>query len=142
MSGSLQTVGGALQAGSGVLSGIAGALHGGGAAAIAEGANQIVAGAGQMANGIVQSISPVVQCSGAMSGSASAGQSQLAELQVLYYPPIDDAGFSAVYGHPVMRMSRPVAGYCKTRGFSCAANARSYELGLISQLMDTGVFIE
>lgn len=142
VSGSLQTVGGALQAGSGVLSGIAGALLGGGAGAIAEGASQVVAGAGQMANGIVQSISPVVQCSGSMSGSASAGQSQLAELQVLYYPPIDDAGFSAVYGHPVMRMGRPVAGYCKTRGFSCAANARSYELGLISQLMDTGVFIE
>lgn len=142
VSGSLQTVGGALQAGSGVLSGIAGALLGGGASAIAEGASQVVSGAGQMANGIVQSISPVVQCSGSMSGSASAGQSQLAELQVLYYQPIDDAGFSAVYGHPVMRMGRPVAGYCKTRGFSCAANARSYELGLISQLMDTGVFIE
>lgn len=138
VSGSLQAVGGALQAGTGILSGVAT----GGVAGVLGGASGVVGGVSSLANGITQAISPVVQCSGSMSGSASAGQSQLAELQVLYYPPIDDTGFSAVYGHPVMRMGRPAAGYCKTRGFSCAANARSYELGLISQLMDTGVFIE
>lgn len=138
VSGSLQAVGGALQAGTGILSGVA---TGGLAGALGAG-QSVVGGVNNVAQGIMQSISPVVQCSGSMSGSASAGQSQLAELQVLYYQPIDDAGFSAVYGHPVMRMGRPVAGYCKTRGFSCAANSRSYELGLISQLMDTGVFIE
>lgn len=138
VSGSLQAVGGALQAGGGILSAIAT----GGAAGAIGGASAVTSGASEMTSGIIQAISPVVQCSGSMSGSASAGQSQLAELQVLYYQPIDDTGFSATYGHPVMRMGRPIAGYCKTRGFSCAANARSYELGLISQMMDTGVFIE
>lgn len=137
VSGVSSIVSGAVKAGTGVLAGasVAG-LAGGVVGAVASG------GAGDIMSGVQQAISPVVQCAGSMSGTASAGQSQLAELQVLYYQPIDDAGFTAVYGHPVMRMGRPVAGYCKTRGFSCAANARSYELGLISQLMDTGVFIE
>lgn len=137
VSGVSSVVSGAVKAGTGVLSGVATAgIAGGVVGAVASG------GANDIMTGVQQAISPVVQCAGSMSGTASAGQSQLAELQVLYYPPIDDTGFSAVYGHPVMRMGRPAAGYCKTRGFSCAANARSYELGLISQLMDTGVFIE
>lgn len=147
VSGSLSAVGGAVKAGEGILSGVGmsgviGAMGGNFNTGSSGSASAVMGGIQQAVGGIEQAISPVVQCSGSMSGSACAGQSQLAELQVLYYPPIDDAGFSAVYGHPVMRMGRPVAGYCKTRGFSCAANARSYELGLISQLMDTGVFIE
>lgn len=147
VSGSLLTIGGAVKAGEGILSGvgmsgIVSAMGGNFNTGSSGSASAVVGGLQQAVGGIEQAISPVVQCSGSMSGSASAGQLQLAELQVLYYQPIDDAGFSAVYGHPVMRMGRPAAGYCKTRGFSCAANARSYELGLISQLMDTGVFIE
>lgn len=137
VSGVSSVVSGAVKAGTGILSGVATA----GTAGAFAGAF-MSGGVTDIMSGVQQAISPVVQCAGSMCGAASAGQSQLAELQVLYYQPIDDAGFSAVYGHPVMRMGRPVAGYCKTRGFSCAANARSYELGLISQLMDTGVFIE
>lgn len=141
VSGALQAVGGGLQIGAGVIGGVAGAATLSASAAM-EGVNQVVTGTQNVASGIIQTISPVIQCSGSMSGSAAAGQSQLAELEVLYYPPLDDTNFSAIYGHPVMRMGKPVAGYCKTRGFSCAASARSFELGLITQLMDTGVFIE
>ena len=66
----------------------------------------------------------------------------LATLSLLYYPPIDDAGFTALYGHPVMRVAKPIAGYCKTRGFSLSGPAKSIELSKIAALMDTGVFIE
>lgn len=128
VTGLTQAVGGALTAGTGILSGV------GAATGIVSGAEQVLSAA--------QTIAPTIQCTGTLGGNAAYGQSVNAELTLNYYPPIDDTGFSAVYGHPVMRMGKPAAGYCKTRGFSCAANARARELGLISQLMDTGVFIE
>ena len=94
------------------------------------------------ANGYVQMVSPVVQSVGTMQGSAAYGQSMTARLNLLYYPPVDDAGFQAVYGHPVMRVTTPVAGYCQTRGFSLAAAARADDILAVNQAMDGGVFIE
>ena len=132
--GTISAVTGAISAGSGILSAFTGNV-GGGIATAAQGISQGVSGA-------VQAIQPVVQCAGTLGGSAAVGQSMQALLCLLYYPPIDDAGFQSRFGHPVMRMGKPVAGYCKTRGFSCAADARARELGDIAQLMDTGVFIE
>lgn len=132
--GTVSAVTGAISAGSGILSAFTGNV-GEGIATAAQGISQGVSSA-------VQAIQPVVQCAGTLGGSAAVGQSMQALLCLLYYPPIDDAGFQARFGHPVMRMGKPVAGYCKTRGFSCAADARAKELGDIAQLMDTGVFIE
>ena len=133
IAGSVQAVTGAIQAGGGILSAFAGDVGGASAAA---------SGVGSIATGIMQAITRVVQCAGTLGGSAAIGQSMLATLSLLYYPPIDDAGFTALYGHPVMRVAKPIAGYCKTRGFSLSAPAKSVELSKIAALMDTGVFIE
>ena len=146
VSGTVQAIGGALQAGGGVLSSAQGALEsfltfgltgdaGSGLSSIGEGAKNI----GQ---GVVQALTPVVQCAGALSGNASMGQDYKAKIVLLYYPPIDNASFSAVYGLPVMRMGKPVAGYCKTRGFCIKGAQRAKEKAVISNLMDSGVFIE
>ena len=77
-------------------------------------------------------------------GGASQVQLPLeAKLTLLYYPPVDDAGFQKVYGYPVMKVAKPVQGYCKTRGFSCAPiNAKPDEISYINAAMDSGVFIE
>ena len=109
---------------------------------ITEGAGNIASGVSNVASGAVQALTPVVQCAGSLSGNAALGQSMQAKIVLLYYPPIDDAGFKAVYGYPVMRMGTPVAGYCKTRGFSVGGNQRLSEKCQIMQMMDSGVFIE
>ena len=65
------------------------------------------------------------------------------KLTLFYYPPIDDAGFQGLYGYPVMRVSTPVDGYCKTRGFSLEdSKAMAGEIAYINGAMDSGVFIE
>ena len=149
ISGVTQAIGGAMQFGLGLpsLMGAAGMtavpVAGLFAGNVAAGAvNQMSAGISNMGAGINQAITPVVQCAGSLGGSAAIGQSMDTLLTLLYYPPIDDAGFSALYGHPVMRVTKPVAGYCKTRGFSLVSGARASEMQLISNLMDGGVFIE
>lgn len=115
----------------------------GGAAAnsagLALGMNTMAAGAG----GVVQSIQPLNMCVGAMQGASQCSLGTKARLLILYYPPIDDEGFQSVYGYPVMRVSTPVDGYCKTRGFSLESDAALVsELSYINQAMDSGVFIE
>lgn len=96
-----------------------------------------------LGSSLLQLIPPVTQCVGTMTGAASALQDMKAELCLLYYPPVDDAGFQKVYGHPVMRVLKPVEGYCQTRGFSCAPlNAKPNEISYINAAMDGGVFIE
>lgn len=92
---------------------------------------------------VLQLIPPVAQCAGSMTGNATALQSMLATLTVFYYPPTDDANFQSMYGHPVMKIDTPAAGYCQTRGFSVAAPmATSAETAYINAAMDGGVFIE
>lgn len=114
-----------------------------GQGAYSKAATGIFSGVSNAVGGVVQAITPIVQCAGSMSGASACGQSMNIELSLFYYPPIDDSGFQAVYGHPVMRMAAPVAGFCKTRGFQLAnANARASELLTIGRYMDSGVFIE
>lgn len=136
VNGTVTAVGGALQAGGGVLSAAANPWD------ISSGIGMSVQGAKDIAAGYMQSITPVLQCAGGLGSSAAYKQSQTCKITVLFYPPIDDAAFSAVYGHPVMAMGNPVAGYCKTRGFSVYGNMRSNEKSVITQYMDSGVFIE
>lgn len=91
----------------------------------------------------VQNIQPIVQSVGTLSGSSQVYLPLKARLTLLYYPPIDDAGFQKVYGYPVMKVAKPVQGYCKTRGFSCAPlGAMPDEIAYINAAMDSGVFIE
>lgn len=149
-SGISTAIGGMMEFGGGVLGvtgGVASAATGvgavmGAAGDIAAGAQSMASGLSNIIGGVVQAISPVVQCAGTLTGTASCGQSVLAKLTVLYYKPIDDAGFQSVYGFPVMKMGTPVSGYCKTRSFSVGGKARSIEKQQINRLMDGGVFIE
>lgn len=96
-----------------------------------------------LGSSVMQLIPPVAQCAGSMTGNAAAKQSMLATLTLLYYPPTDDTNFQSMYGHPVMKIDTPAAGYCQTRGFSVAAPmATSAETAYINAAMDGGVFIE
>lgn len=148
VSGTVSAIGGAMQFGAGALGAAAGAAKTGltagilGSEEVTGGIQMAAQGITQAAGGVAQAITPVVQCAGTLSGSAAVGQSREAKITVLYYPPVDDPGFQAVYGHPVMRMGRPVLGYCQTRGFSMAAPARFAELAQVATMMDGGVFIE
>lgn len=129
VSGSIAAVGSALQFGGGV-----GAAMGpfGAAAGLAAGAE-----------GVKQSIQPINQCVGMTTGASQTLLPTEAQLTLLYYPPIDDAGYQGLYGYPVMRVATPANGYCKTRGFSVAAPmATSAETAYINAAMDSGVFIE
>ena len=128
----------------GTVSATAGALSvGGGLATFMKGGiRDVASGLGQMASGVMQTLQPVVQCAGTLGGSAAIGQSMQATLCLLYYAPLNDDAFQAAYGFPVMRMGTPVAGFCKTRGFSLAAPARLEELQQVAAFMDSGVFIE
>lgn len=87
-------------------------------------------------------VQPAITCAGSMSGLAGAGQPLNAQLCLIYYQPLDDAGFSAVYGHPVMKIAKPALGFCKTRGFSLSAADRVTDISLVNATMDGGVFIE
>lgn len=92
---------------------------------------------------VSQAIQPITQSVGTLSGASQIYLPLTARLTLLYYPPIDDAGFQAVYGHPVMRVSTPAMGYCRTNGFSCQPlNAKPDEIDYINAAMDRGVFIE
>ena len=102
----------------------------------------IASGAQNAFTGYAQTIEPVITCAGSMGGLAGLGQPLTATLTLLYYPPIDDAGFSALYGHPVMKVGTPVSGFCKTRGFSLASADRMGDVALVNAAMDGGVFIE
>lgn len=129
VSGSIAAVGSALQFGGGV-----GATMGPFGA---------VAGLTSGAEGVKQSIQPINQCVGMTTGASQTLLPTEAQLTLLYYPPIDDAGYQGLYGYPVMRVATPANGYCKTRGFSVAAPmATSAETAYINAAMDGGVFIE
>lgn len=127
--GTATAIGGAISAGAGLWTGgLAGDIGG---------------GLSQMAQGAIQALTPVVQCAGSLGGNACLGQSTMAKIELLYYPPIDDAIFQSVYGYPVMKVSTPAAGYCQTRGFSVNnSHATAKECAEINRYMDTGVFIE
>ena len=95
-----------------------------------------------MFGGYLQTIEPTITSTGLTGGLASLGQSLTAKLCVLYFPPLDDTNFSALYGHPVMKIATPVSGFCQTRGFSLASSDRMGDVALVNAAMDGGVFIE
>jgi len=150
--GAIQAIGGGLQMAGGAIDATAGfigiaeatATAGllGGAGTVTGGINTMVTGAGNIFGGYSQMVQPAITCAGSMSGLAGAGQPLTATLCLMYYPPLDDAGFSALYGHPVMKIATPVAGFCKTRGFSLASSDRMGDVSLVNAAMDGGVFIE
>lgn len=135
ISGTATAIGGAIEAGGGVLSMATGNISGG--------LTQAGRGATQAVQGTIQALSPVVQCTGTLAGNANLGLPTTAILEMLYYAPLDNASFQSVYGYPVMRVGRPVNGYCKTRGFSVNnSHATADECAEINAYMDSGVFIE
>ena len=134
LSGISTAVGGALTFGGGIGAAIAGGVAGLGAMAT---------GAAQLGEGVRQTISAVNQTVGSLGGASQVYLPLKAKLTLLYYPPIDDAGYQGLYGYPVMRVSTPANGYCKTRGFSCQPKgAKPDEIAYINAAMDSGVFIE
>ena len=137
--GALQMAGGAVDLGSAVM---AKSLTAGILGEAAGAASTIAAGAQNMFGGYMQTIEPAITCAGSMGGLAGLGQPLTATLCMMYYPPLDDANFSALYGHPVMKIATPVAGFCKTRGFSLASADRVNDVALVNAAMDAGVFIE
>jgi len=146
ISGAIQAFGGALQMASGAIdlggAVMAKSLTAGVLGDAASGATAIASGASNAFSGYMQTIEPAITCAGSMGGLAGLGQPLTAQLCLIYYPPIDDAGFSAVYGHPVMKIAKPALGFCKTRGFSLAAADRLEDISLVNATMDGGVFIE
>lgn len=110
------------------------------------GAPGAFAGIASAAAGIAQMITPTVQSTGSVGGASSTGlkhgSALVGQATVLYYAPIDDEGFKALYGWPVMKVTKPVAGYCQTVGFPVEVPARVSEQLEIAAFMDGGVFIE
>lgn len=133
LSGASQALGGALEVGGGIAATMAGFGTPG----------QVTQGLLGAASGIRQAIQPITQTVGTMAGASQTLLPTEAKLVLLYYPPIDDAGFQALYGHPVMKVDVPAMGYCQTNGFSCQPlNAKPDEIAYINAAMDSGVFIE
>ena len=143
--GGVQMLSGALDAGAGLI-GLAGqtATAGifGSGAQLSQGINTMVSGAGNMFSGYAQTVQPAITCAGSMGGLAGVGQETVARVTVMYYAPLDEAGFSAKYGHPVMKVDTPVAGFCKTKGFSLSSADRMGDVSMVNAAMDGGVFIE
>lgn len=137
LAGTAQAVGGVIEAGVGALSTVATGGVGG-----IIGAGTAMKGISNVEQGVMQALSPVIQCTGSLSSNAAMGQSMKAKIVVLYYPPINAETFQKIYGLPIMQMGKPVAGYCKTRGFCISGNQRLAEKTAIAELMDGGVFIE
>ena len=153
VSGALTMAGGAIQMATGVIDAAAGAvgiigqtatagMFGGSGGQLTSGVNTYVSGASNIFSGYQQAVQPTITAVGSMGGLAGVGQPTNAKIAVMYYPPIDDAGFSAVYGHPVMKVATPAAGFCKTRGFSLASADRMGDIAKVNAAMDGGVFIE
>lgn len=140
----ISTVGATMTFGAAALASSMGAVAGLSAATGASvGAVNTAGAAAGAAGNIMQAIQPISQTVGTLSGASQIYLPLKARLTLLYYPPIDDAGFQALYGHPVMRVSTPALGYCQTRGFSCQPlNAKPDEIAYINAAMDSGVFIE
>lgn len=128
---------------SGSIAAVGSVLQFGGGVGATMGMFGAVAGLTSGAEGIKQSIQPINQCVGMTTGASQTLLPTEAQLTLLYYPPIDDAGYQGLYGYPVMRVATPANGYCKTRGFSVAAPmATGSETAYINAAMDGGVFIE
>ena len=116
---------------------------------IAVGANALAGGVSsyQLAEqrdtlGAVQSVTPMYQCTGAYSATSAYGQSKNYRIVSYFYKPLEETEFRALYGHPVYRVTTPVAGYCQTRNFILSGNQRAEEKSMVSQIMNSGAYIE
>ena len=142
LSGAINVATGAMTLGGGVLPTMAGFTSGAGNI-FSNGVAQAGTGLQGIAQGVQQMVSPINTSAGTLGGASQTLLPLDAKLTLLYYKPIDDEGFQKVYGYPVMKVAKPVQGYCKTRGFSCAPlNAKPDEIAYINAAMDSGVFIE
>ena len=146
ISGTIQQVGGGIQMAAGAIdtaaSVVGKTLSLGMLGDMTSGINTMVSGAQNAFGGYLQTIQPTITSTGLTGGLASLGQPLQAKVAVLYYAPLDNAGFSGLYGHPVMKVATPVAGFCKTRGFSLAGSDRVNDISFVNAAMDGGVFIE
>lgn len=145
LSGAIQSVGGALQTATGIVdagAGIIGAYLGTGGGGLSGAAGNITSGLQNINSGYAQTVQPLITSSGSMGGIAALGQSQDIILTMIYYPPITDSDFESIYGHPVFKVDKPAAGFCKTRGFSLSLGLEPQYISLINSAMDGGVFVE
>ena len=142
-SGGIQIAGGALQAASGVID--AGAsmytagLFGGG---VAQGIGNALSGTQTALSGYAQTIQPLITSAGSMGGIAALGQSMDLILTLFYFAPLTDTEFDNLYGHPVFKVDTPVAGFCKTRGFSFEGSEEAKYAAYINAILDGGCYIE
>ena len=144
LSGNIQALGGALQMATGVIdvgAGIVGAAFGIGGN-ISGGISGMLTGAQNAISGYAQSIQPLVTSAGSLGGVAALGQSTNIILTLLYYAPIADSDFESIYGHPVYKVDTPVAGFCKTRGFSWESEEYARYIAYVNAVMDGGCYIE
>ena len=142
LSGNIQQAGGALQMATGAID-VGAALMGAGILKDAStGAANILAGTQNMLSGYAQTIQPLITSAGSMGGIAALGQSTNIILTLLYYPPIVDSDFESIYGHPVYKVDTPVAGFCKTRGFSWESEEYAQYITYVNAVMDGGCYIE
>lgn len=144
LSGAIQVAGGALQMATGVIdagAGIAGSILGLGGG-ISAGVSAAFGGAQSMLSGYAQTVQPLITSAGSMGGIAALGQSTDIKVTVIYYPPIADADFDSLYGHPVFKVDLPALGFCKTRGFSISLGAEASYSSYINAVLDGGCFIE
>lgn len=143
LSGAIQAVGGGLQmitapidAGARIASSIFGL------GTVSDAVQGMFSGAQDVLAGSAQTIQPLITSAGSMGGIAALGQATNIVLTLLYYQPITDTDFEAIYGHPVFKVDTPANGFCKTRGFSISlANEASYS-AYINAVMDSGCYIE
>lgn len=145
LSGGIQMAGGSLQMASGVVdagASVVSAFIGGGGGGFTSAANTALAGAQNMASGYTQTIQPLITSAGSMGGIAALGLNTNAILTLLYFEPINDPDFEAIYGHPVFKVATPVNGFCKTRGCSIDLVNEGQYAAIINAVMDAGIFIE
>ena len=144
-----QVLGGGIQMAGGVMQFSAGAVDTGAAIIgaglfkdVAAGVGAMAGGAQNMLSGYAQTVQPAITSAGSMGGMAAIGQSMTATLALLYWPAITDSDFEALYGHPVFKVDTPVAGFCKTRGFSWESEEEAKYIAYVNAVMDGGCFIE
>ena len=141
LSGAIQSMGGVLEMATGAVD-VGAGIIGSAFKNVSGGAANLLAGAQNVASGYAQTIQPLITSAGSMGGIAALGQSTNMILTLFYYPPITDSDFESIYGHPVYKVDKPVAGFCKTRGFSWESEEEAKYIAYVNAVMDGGCFIE
>lgn len=95
-----------------------------------------------VAAGIQQAITPQIQCAGSVGGISAAGLETYLVCTVQYYAPIEPGNFQSLYGHPVMCVRTPDAGYNMFRGFAVECGGTPDEMTQINSFFNSGAFYE